>query len=85
LLKKFRFAAVLFSKDKLGEFCSGEVSDSEFADIIYAAISEWGISEEDFREMFGLTLGAVDKWASSQNLPLASVRPKIVKWIYDQI
>ena len=64
---------------KLAE--AGTVEDAVFADMIYTAISKFAITEEDFRDAFGLTKGAVDRWSQRQNLPQPAIRPKIMAWI----
>lgn len=62
---------------------SGAISDAEFADVIYQATTSWGIAEVQFRDNFGLTGGAVERWTTLKNLPQQSVRPIIFKWISD--
>ncbi len=57
------------------------VDDAVFADIIYTAVSKYGIDEEKFRDAFGLTKGAVERWMQRQNLPQPNIRPKILLWI----
>lgn len=62
-----------------------EVSDADFADAIYTAISRFGLVEDDFRDTFGLSKGAVERWTTLKNLPQPAVRPKILAWISAQI
>lgn len=58
-----------------------EIGEAEFAGIVYEAISAHGISEEKFRDTFGLTASAVERWTQRKNLPQPFVRPKIASWI----
>ncbi len=64
---------------------SKEIDDAAFADAIYAAMSTFGIDEGQFRDTYGLTKGAVDRWTQRQNLPQPLVRPKIIAWIRDKL
>jgi len=64
---------------------SGPVDDAAFADIIYTAISRYGLDETRFRDAFGLSGGAVDRWTQCQNLPQPAVRPKIIIWIKENL
>ena len=64
---------------------SGAVDDAVFADVIYTALSKFGIDEGMFRDSFGLSKGAVDRWTQSRNLPQPSVRPKIILWIKENL
>jgi len=59
--------------------------DSDFAEIIYTALTEWCIPEQDFRDSFGLTKDAVHRWSMRQNLPQPDVRPVILKWLKEQL
>lgn len=61
------------------------VEDAVFADIIYTALSKFAIEEETFRDAFGLTKGAVERWSQRQNLPQPNIRPKILGWIKTQL
>ncbi|MBI3441030.1 MAG: hypothetical protein HY052_04390 [Proteobacteria bacterium] len=61
------------------------VDDAAFADAIYTAVSKFGIDEDQFRDAFGLTKGAVDRWTQRLNLPQPTVRPKILKWIREAL
>ena len=61
------------------------VEDAVFADIVYTATSRFGIDEQAFRDAFGLTRGAVERWSQLRNLPQPFVRPKILAWIAAQV
>ena len=61
------------------------VEDAVFADVVYTAISKFGMTEEKFRDAFGLTKGAVDRWSQLQNLPQPNIRPKIMGWIKENL
>ncbi len=61
------------------------ISDADFADTVYDAMAEFGISEDDFRDTFGMTKGAVERWITLKNLPQPVVRGKILSWIKDQL
>ncbi|HYD18360.1 MAG TPA: hypothetical protein VEF76_07770 [Patescibacteria group bacterium] len=58
-----------------------ENSDPDFAEAIYIALTRFGVSETQFRDTFGLTKGAVERWTTQKNLPQKDVRPKILEWI----
>lgn len=60
-------------------------SDAEFADIVYIALSKFGIDETAFRDAFGLSKDAVDRWTQLKNLPQPFVRPKIIEWILGKL
>lgn len=62
-----------------------DVSDAEFADAVYTALSRFGVAEDDFRDTFGLSKGAVDRWTMLKNQPQPTVRPRILGWILSQI
>lgn len=64
---------------------SGAIEDAVFADVIYTAMSKFGIDEEMFRDSFGLSKSAVERWTQKQNLPQPSVRPKIIAWIKENL
>jgi hypothetical protein len=64
---------------------SGAVDDAAFADVVYTAMSQYGLDETRFRDAFGLSLGAVDRWTQRQNLPQPAVRPKIIIWIKENL
>jgi hypothetical protein len=61
------------------------VDDTTFADAVYTAMSEYGLDETKFRDAFGLSAGAVDRWTQRQNLPQPLVRSQILLWIKDNI
>jgi len=61
------------------------VSDGEFADAVYTALSRFGVDETRFRDMFGLTKGAVERWTTLKNLPQPEVRSGIISWIHQQL
>jgi hypothetical protein len=61
------------------------VADLDYADAIYTAVSSFGLSEQAFRDAFGLTAGAVERWTQGRNLPQPIVRPKIMAWILTRI
>ncbi len=72
------------------KFCTrlqaaGPISNAEFADVIYEATTRWGLSEQGFRDAFGLTAGAVGRWTTLSNLPQPDIRPIIFKWIMEEI
>lgn len=64
---------------------SGDVSDNAFAEAVYTAISRFNIHEQLFRDAFGLTQGAVERWTTGKNLPQPEIRPKILQWIAGQL
>lgn len=68
----------------LQKYSASAPNDHEFTDIIYLALSAWGISETAFRDAFGLTAMAVQNWMNGNNLPQEDVRPKIVAWILSE-
>jgi hypothetical protein len=74
-----------FRKRLSGLAESGAIDDALFADVIYTAMSKFGIDEELFRDSFGLSKGTVDHWTQSRNLPQPSVRPKIILWIKENL
>lgn len=61
------------------------IDDSVFADMVYTAMSEFGLDDQTFRDAFGLSGGAVERWTQRQNLPQPIVRPKIILWIRDNL
>lgn len=61
------------------------VDDDVFADIIYETITKFGISQDDFRDTFGLSKSAVERWMLRQNLPQSNIRPKIILWIKETL
>lgn len=60
-------------------------SDTEFAEAVYTAVSRFGVTETQFRDTFGLTKGAVERWTTLKNLPQPDVRPKIIEWILQSL
>jgi hypothetical protein len=82
-IKSFEIESFKVKLSKLAE--AKTVEDAVFADVIYTAISKFGIEEEKFRDTFGLTKGAVERWSQLQNLPQPSVRPKIMGWIKETL
>lgn len=61
------------------------VSDSDFADSVYSALTRFGLNEDAFRAGFGLSKGAVDRWTTLKNLPQPTVRPHVLIWIATQL
>jgi hypothetical protein len=82
-IKSFEIESFKARLLKLAE--SKTVEDAVFADIIYTAVSKFGIEEERFRDAFGLTKGAVERWSQLQNLPQPNIRPKIMGWIRENL
>jgi hypothetical protein len=73
-------------KKRLAVFAAQkDVTDADFADAIYTAMSRFGVDETAFRDAFGLSKGAVERWTMSKNLPQPGVRPKILGWILQKI
>lgn len=64
---------------------SKNVSDSDFADSVYTALTRFGLDETAFRAGFGLSKGAVDRWTTLKNLPQPTVRPHVLSWIAAQL
>ena len=62
-----------------------EISDTDFADAVYTAMTSFGVDETQFRNEFGLTKGAVDRWTMLQNMPQTMIRGKILGWILQKI
>lgn len=61
------------------------ISDSDFADSVYTALTRFGLDEDAFRSGFGLSKGAVDRWTTLKNLPQPTVRPLVLNWIAAQL
>lgn len=61
------------------------ISDSDFADSVYTALTRFGLDETAFRAGFGLSKGAVDRWTTLKNLPQPTVRPHVLTWIAAQL
>lgn len=66
---------------QLGE----NADDAGFADAVYTAISTHGVAAEDFRNAFGLSQDAVDRWTTGKNLPHPLARGKILLWIMEKL
>ena len=64
---------------------SQQISDADFSDVIYTALSKFGIDEQQFRDAFALSKGAVDRWCMQKNMPQSFVRPKIITWILEKL
>lgn len=82
-VKSFELEAFKKKLAKLG--AQPEVSDDDFADAVYTAQSRFAIDEQQFRDTFGLTKGAVERWTMRKNMPQPMVRPKILLWILQKI
>lgn len=68
------------------ELLSNTLSDDQsFADAVYTAVSRFNIHEQLFRDAFGLSEGAVERWTTGKNLPQPVIRPKILQWIAEQL
>lgn len=57
------------------------LDDKQFAALIYRALTDDALCEDDFRDEFSLSAGTVWRWSSGQNLPQPSVRAKIAGWV----
>lgn len=64
---------------------SKTVEDTAFADAVYTALSRFGVDERAFRDAFGLSAGAVERWTQLKNLPQPNIRPKIIAWILQKL
>ena len=62
-----------------------EVPDADFADAVYTAMSRFGVKESDFRDTFGLSKDAVERWTMRKNLPQPGIRGKILSWILQKM
>ena len=62
-----------------------DVPDHAFADIIYSTVSFGHVTEEQFRDEFGLTADAVQRWTTGKNLPQPEVRAVILRWILSDL
>lgn len=62
-----------------------EVAGPDFADAVYTAISRFGLPETEFRDTFGLSKGAVERWTMQKNLPQPGVRPRVLGWILQKM
>lgn len=73
-------------KARLAETASaGTVQDQMFSDTIYTAVSQFGMTEDLFRDSFGLSKGTVERWMQGQSLPQPQIRPKILLWLQSQL
>jgi hypothetical protein len=79
------FAAEAFKKKLSTLAGQKEISDHDFADAVYTAMTGFGIDETQFRDEFGLSKGAVDRWTMRQNMPQPMIRGKILGWILQKI
>lgn len=61
------------------------LTDAIFGDMIYAALTDLGVPETDFRDQYGLSAGTVERWSQGQNLPLPPVRRAILEWLYTHL
>lgn len=61
------------------------VEDAAFADAVYTAISQFRVDATQFRDMFGLSKDAVERWTTLKNLPQPMIRPRILEWIIQQL
>lgn len=82
-VKSFELEA--YKKRLSGLAAQPEVSDVDFADAVYTAISRFGVDETAFRDAFALSKGAVERWTMQKNLPQPGVRSKILGWILQKI
>lgn len=64
---------------------ASDVSDADFADVVYTAVSRFGIEESAFRAAFGLSKGAVERWTMLKNMPQPVIRPRILEWLATQL
>lgn len=79
-------AALKQASERLKPLCEAEeVEDAAFADVIYSALSDWGITEIEFRDAFGLTEGAVHRWSTMNNLPQPDIRPIVLQWVRGEV
>lgn len=78
-IQSFETAAFKARLSKLTE--ARTVGDADFADVVYTSVSHFGIDEEKFRDAFGLSKGAVERWTQQKNMPQPPVRLKILGWI----
>jgi hypothetical protein len=72
-------------QEKLLRLSAGDVADGDFADAVYTAVTSFGLGEQEIRDAFGLTAGAVDRWMQGKNLPQPAIRGKILVWISRRI
>lgn len=60
-------------------------ADADFADAVYTAVTKFGLSLTDVRDVFGLSEGATERWMQRQNLPQPMMRGKILSWMADNL
>jgi hypothetical protein len=82
-IKSFEKESFKARLTKLAE--AKNIDDAAFADVIYTAVSQFGINEDKFRDAFGLSKGAVERWTQRQNLPQPNIRPKILMWVKERL
>jgi hypothetical protein len=72
---------------RLEKLCanSDDISDQVFADLIYCALTDWNISEQSFRDHFGLSRDTIHRWTTGKNLPQPNIRPVVLQWVYEQV
>ena len=58
-----------------------DISDGDFAQAVYDIVSSGAVSEQQLRDEFGLTGGAVTRWTTGKNLPQPDIRPIILRWV----
>ena len=61
------------------------ITDATFASTIDKAVNLFGIEESKLRQAFTLSKSTVNRWIQQQNLPQPQVRPKIFRWIRDNL
>lgn len=62
-----------------------DISDGDFAQAVYDIVSSGAVSEQQLRDEFGLTGGAVSRWTTGKNLPQPDIRPIILRWVLVQM
>jgi hypothetical protein len=62
-----------------------DIADETFSRAVTRASEDFGVGETAFRDAFGLSSGAVERWSNGKNLPHPLVRPKIMGWLRQQI
>lgn len=72
-------------KNKITNFGNNTISDADFADFIYTALTIHGVSQDAFRDHFGLSKDAVERWILGKNLPQPMVRAKVLAWVAQQL
>jgi len=67
---------------KLNGFLNqSDIADGDFAQAVYDIVSSGAVSEQQLRDEFGLTGGAVTRWTTGKNLPQPDIRPIILRWV----